>query len=91
MHQIDTLGRRALLLITFPGMALTLLAAGFCFYIPRGSDARIGLITFFIFFFAVFYSPGEGPVPFTYSSEAFPLSHRGKFSEHPRRVHKICY
>lgn len=23
--------------------------------------------------FAVFYSPGEGPVPFTYSAEAFPL------------------
>lgn len=21
----------------------------------------------------VFYSPGEGPVPFTYSAEAFPL------------------
>jgi hypothetical protein len=23
--------------------------------------------------FAIFYSPGEGPVPFTYSAEAFPL------------------
>lgn len=26
--------------------------------------------------FAAFYSPGEGPVPFTYSAEVFPLSHR---------------
>ena len=26
--------------------------------------------------FAAFYSPGEGPVPFTYSAEGFPLSHR---------------
>ncbi|KAF2113565.1 hypothetical protein BDV96DRAFT_114241 [Lophiotrema nucula] len=24
----------------------------------------------------MFYSPGEGPVPFTYSAEVFPLSHR---------------
>ncbi|EKG15547.1 Sugar/inositol transporter [Macrophomina phaseolina MS6] len=76
VYQIDTLGRRTLLLVTFPGMALTLLAAGFCFYIDQSSDARLDLITFFIFLFAVFYSPGEGPVPFTYSSEAFPLSHR---------------
>src|SRR5690349_5423175 len=26
--------------------------------------------------FAAFYSPGEGPVPSTYSTEVFPLSHR---------------
>ncbi|KAF4541818.1 Sugar/inositol transporter [Lasiodiplodia theobromae] len=76
VHRIDTLGRRTLLLVTFPGMALTLLAAGFSFYIPENNPARLDLITFWIFFFAVFYSPGEGPVPFTYSSEAFPLSHR---------------
>lgn len=25
------------------------------------------------------YSPGEGPVPFTYSAEAFPLYVRGEF------------
>jgi hypothetical protein len=30
----------------------------------------------FVFIFAAFYSPGEGPVPFTYSAEVFPLSHR---------------
>jgi hypothetical protein len=30
----------------------------------------------FIYVFAMFYSPGEGPVPFTYSAEVFPLSHR---------------
>lgn len=24
----------------------------------------------------MFYSPGEGPVPYTYSAEVFPLSHR---------------
>lgn len=30
----------------------------------------------FIYIFDAFYSPGEGPVPFTYSAECFPLSHR---------------
>lgn len=73
---IDTWGRRALLLFTFPNMAWTLLAAGLCFLIPSSSNAHLGLIAFFIFLFAAFYSPGEGPVPFTYSAEVFPLSHR---------------
>lgn len=57
-------------------MAWTLLAAGFCFYIPNDSKAHLGLVAFFIYLFAAFYSPGEGPVPFTYSAEVFPLSHR---------------
>ena len=76
---IDTYGRRALLLFTFPQMAWTLLAAGFCFYVPGTTGAHLGTIALFIFLFAAFYSPGEGPVPFTYSAEVFPLSHRGMF------------
>lgn len=73
---IDTFGRRALLLFTFPNMAWTLLAAGFAFYIPKSSSAHLGVIALFVYLFAAFYSPGEGPVPFTYSAEVFPLSHR---------------
>lgn len=73
---IDTFGRRSLLLFTFPNMAWSLLAAGFCFYIPRSSAAHLAMVAFFIYVFAAFYSPGEGPVPFTYSAEVFPLSHR---------------
>jgi MFS family permease len=73
---IDTFGRRSLLLFTFPQMAWTLLAAGFSFYIPKSNPAHLGLIALFVFLFAAFYSPGEGPVPFTYSAEVFPLSHR---------------
>ena len=73
---IDTFGRRTLLLFTFPNMAWTLLAGGFCFYIPRDNPAHLGLVAMFIYLFAAFYSPGEGPVPFTYSAEVFPLSHR---------------
>ncbi|TFK44551.1 hypothetical protein BDQ12DRAFT_673197 [Crucibulum laeve] len=73
---IDTFGRRNLLLFTFPNMAWTLLAAGFCFLIPTSNSARVPLIAFFVFLFGAFYSPGEGPVPFTYSAEVFPLTHR---------------
>ena len=76
LKTIDKYGRRALLLFTFPQMAWTLLAAGFCYFIPSSSKAHLGLVAFFIFLFAAFYAPGEGPVPFTYSAEVFPLSHR---------------
>ncbi|KAI1339446.1 sugar transporter-domain-containing protein [Xylariaceae sp. FL0016] len=72
---IDTFGRRSLLLFTFPQMAWSLLAAGLCTLIPN-KEANTGLVAFFVFLFAAFYSPGEGPVPFTYSAEVFPLSHR---------------
>lgn len=44
--------------------------------IPQSNTAHIGLVALFIYIFAAFYSPGEGPVPFTYSAEVFPLSHR---------------
>ncbi|KAI1452409.1 hypothetical protein F4805DRAFT_29859 [Annulohypoxylon moriforme] len=72
---IDTFGRRSLLLFTFPQMMWTLLAAGLCTLIPEGMT-RTALVALFIFMFAAFYSPGEGPVPFTYSAEVYPLSHR---------------
>ena len=78
---IDTFGRRSLLLFTFPNMAWTLLVAGFCNFIPsapppNNNPALIGTVALFVYIFAMFYSPGEGPVPFTYSAEVFPLSHR---------------
>lgn len=49
---IDTFGRRNLLLFTFPNMAWTLLAAGFCFYIPDSNSAKVPLIALFVFLFA---------------------------------------
>ncbi|RJE23315.1 galactose-proton symport [Aspergillus sclerotialis] len=73
---IDTFGRRSLLLFTFPNMTWTLLAAGLCSLISEKLTAHIALMALFIYVFAAFYSPGEGPVPFTYSAEVFPLSHR---------------
>ncbi|PTB80748.1 hypothetical protein M440DRAFT_1325098 [Trichoderma longibrachiatum ATCC 18648] len=73
---IDTFGRRSLLLFTFPQMAWTLLAGGLCTLIPGQDGLHLGFVALFIYLFAAFYSPGEGPVPFTYSAEVFPLSHR---------------
>jgi MFS family permease len=74
---IDTYGRRSLLLFTFPNMAWSLLAVALCSLIPQTNKSlHVGLMAFFIYVFGAFYSPGEGPVPFTYSAEVFPLSHR---------------
>lgn len=36
----------------------------------------MGCVAAFIYLFAMFYSPGMGPVAFMYSAEVFPLSHR---------------
>ncbi|KAJ4468263.1 MFS sugar transporter [Lentinula aciculospora] len=69
---IDTFGRRNLLLTTFPLMAIFLLLAGFAFWIPD-QKAQVGVVALGIYLFSMAYSPGEGPVPFTYSAEAFPL------------------
>jgi MFS family permease len=79
IYTIDTFGRRNLLLTTFPIMSLCLLFTGFSFYAPDTpepdtySTLRVGLIAAGIYLFMAVYSPGEGPVPFTYSAEAFPL------------------
>lgn len=37
------------------------------------STARIACIALGIYLFGAVYSPGAGPVPFTYSAEAYPL------------------
>ncbi|KAF9004952.1 hypothetical protein BDZ89DRAFT_1095624 [Hymenopellis radicata] len=74
VYTIDTFGRRNLLLTTFPLMAAFLLLTGFAFWIPEDAGrARIGVVALGIYLFTACYSPGEGPVPFTYSAEAFPL------------------
>ncbi|PFH63258.1 hypothetical protein XA68_15892 [Ophiocordyceps unilateralis] len=78
---IDTFGRRSLLLFTFPQMFWTLLVAGLCTLMPKGTsddpnNVRTALVCLFVFLFGAFYSPGEGPVPYTYSAEVYPLSHR---------------
>lgn len=59
---IDTYGRRALLLATFPNMCWTLLAGGFCFFI-KDETIRTSLVAMFVYLFTIAYSLGEGPVP----------------------------
>ena len=69
-------------------MGLFLLLTGFSFWIPasttvlpdgtietapHGADARTACVALGIYLFGIVYSPGEGPVPFTYSAEAYPL------------------
>ncbi|KAK4891169.1 hypothetical protein LTR27_010243 [Elasticomyces elasticus] len=73
---IDRKGRRWLLLVTIPLMALTILAAGLSFLIPIDSSAHVPVIAFFTFLFIAFYSCGMGPVPFTISAEVFPMEQR---------------
>ena len=56
IYTIDTFGRRNLLLVTFPLMAICLLWAGFSFFLPvdpsgEASDARVGSIAAAIFMF----------------------------------------
>lgn len=76
---IDRKGRRTLLLTTFPLLAFFLALASLTFHlIPEGTDARLGLVGTSLYLFMAAYSPGMGPVPFTYSAEAFPLRLRSQ-------------
>ncbi|CRK44031.1 hypothetical protein BN1723_019366, partial [Verticillium longisporum] len=74
IRTIDTLGRRKWLNLTLPLMAAFMAAAALSFKAPDG--AKVPLVTVWLFLFAAAYSPGLGPIPFTYASESFPLSHR---------------
>ena len=59
---IDKLGRRGLLLATFPFMACFQLAVGLAHLTDY--DVQKVLVPVFVYLFAVIYSVGEGPVPF---------------------------
>ena len=69
-------GRRWLLLLTTPGMTLTMLAATLSYLIPANDAAHTPTVAFFTYLFMAFYSFGMGPVPFTVSSEVFTMEHR---------------
>ena len=58
---------------------LCLLAIG-GFYKIDDVTSRVGPVaTFTIVLFNVAYGVGAGPIPFTFSAEAFPLSYRGMY------------
>lgn len=69
---IDRYGRRQLLLLTFPVMSIFLFWTGSSFLITDTST-RLASVVASLYCFMILYSPGLGPVPFTYSAEAFPL------------------
>ena len=52
-------------------MAIFMLMTGLAFIIPF--ETRTPVVMVGVYLFAVAYSPGEGPVPFTYSAECYPL------------------
>ena len=73
----DTYGRRPLLLTTYPFLSLTMLWTGLSFLIPSEQKlTRTAMITTGMYLFECFYSPGMGPVPFSYSAESFPIQVR---------------
>lgn len=53
-------------------MGVFLLIAGFGFLI-HDRQGQLAMVTTGIYIFSAIYSSSEGPVPFTYSAEAFPL------------------
>ena len=73
IYTIDTFGRRNLLLVGFPLMAFWLAFTGFGFLLPDKSTAQTSMVMTGLYLFMACYSPSEGPVPFTYSAEAYPL------------------
>jgi len=73
---IDSFGRRNLLLSTFPFMAISQIILVIAFSLKAGSKAQSALVILGMYLFGIFYSPGEGPVPFVYSAESMPLYNR---------------
>ena len=69
---IDTFGRRNLLLFTFPLMLVFQLFTGLAF-LADNVNTKGPLVVIGMYLFSAAYSPGEGPVPFTYCSECMPL------------------
>lgn len=73
VYTIDTFGRRNLLLATYPFLALFQFITAMGFLLPNGSQGQTGMVLTGMYLFSVFYSPGQGPVPFVYSAESMPL------------------
>ncbi|KAH6688596.1 proton myo-inositol cotransporter [Plectosphaerella plurivora] len=72
LFTIDRIGRRNLLLGTFPLMSIFLIFTGLSCQYLDGTAKLVG-IALGTYLFVLVYSPGAGPVPFTYSAEAYPL------------------
>lgn len=89
VRSIDTLGRRSWLILTLPFMALFMVGAALSFSISD-QNIKVGIVALFLYLFAVAYSPGLGPIPFTLASESFPLSHREAGTAFPIAINLGC-
>lgn len=72
---IDRAGRRPLVLVTFPLLSICLFFTAAAFS-ADSSTVRLAMVCIGIYLYMAVYSVGEGPVPFTYAAEAFPLEIR---------------
>eukprot|EP00871_Galdieria_phlegrea_P001069 jgi/Galph1/1963/GphlegSOOS_G649.1 len=68
---IDKYGRRSLQLWTFPIMCAMQIMALFSYYGSKWTNFGIFIVAIFLFIAA--YSPANGPVPWVYNAEIFPL------------------
>jgi hypothetical protein len=65
------------LLFTLPFLSFFMFIAGSGFWIPSSNqNGQLAMVVVGVYFFAAFYGPGLGPVPFTYSAEVYPLQVR---------------
>jgi hypothetical protein len=71
------MGRRALLLFSLSGGAVTLFILTFLLGLKESNPAKLPIVVVFIMLFTLFYSPGAGCVPFLYSAEVWPNEGRG--------------
>src|SRR3954451_13014800 len=67
---INTLGRKSLLLITFPFLALFQLITAIGLMLPHASIHSRNMVIDRIYLFSVAYSPSEGPVSLVYPLKA---------------------
>ncbi|KAI1361581.1 general substrate transporter [Xylaria arbuscula] len=73
---IDYLGRRLLLLTTFPLLGIFQFVTGKGVGRGSGGPDNTPLTVVGMYLFCFFYSIGEGPVPFVYAAESMPIYHR---------------
>jgi MFS family permease len=70
---MDTLGRRSLLLLTLPFMAVTMLGIAMSFKIPVDNSAHLGVLATLVYLFCLLYSPGCGEAHPKCTVQRFPM------------------
>lgn len=75
---VDNLGRRYIMLRTFPGCAFSMFLLGIGMWLTESNNEYGGWIAIIaVFIYLSFFSIGLGPTPWTVNSEIYPLHLRG--------------